>query len=186
MSRLRPTSLIAAFAAMVLKVMICATCSRPYLRVTYSITSPRRFMQKSISISGIEIRSGLRKRSNRSAFCNRSISVISMAYETSDPAADPRPGPTGIFTSRAYLIKFPHDKEVARKLHLLNAVNLALQPLFIIRDRVTSLSSFAEHTDGRIQTLTKSLAAYFSEIAVDGVALRNGKLRKRDCSPCSA
>ena len=52
-SSARPTSLIAAFAAIVLNVMICATCSRPYLRCTYSITSPRRFMQKSISISGI-------------------------------------------------------------------------------------------------------------------------------------
>src|SRR6187401_3437121 len=38
----RPTSLIAALAAMVPKVMICATFSRPYFCVTYSISSPRR------------------------------------------------------------------------------------------------------------------------------------------------
>ena len=41
MSSTRPTSLMAALAPKVPKVMICATCSRPYFSVTYWITSPR-------------------------------------------------------------------------------------------------------------------------------------------------
>ncbi len=62
-SRTRPTSLMTAFAFIVPKVMICATFSRPYFWVTYSMTSPRRRSQKSMSMSGSEMRSGFRKRS---------------------------------------------------------------------------------------------------------------------------
>ena len=58
------------------KVMICATRRSPYFCRTYSRTSPRRASQKSTSISGGEIRSGLRKRSKISPYCNGSISVI--------------------------------------------------------------------------------------------------------------
>ena len=46
------------------KVMICPTLSRPYFCCTYLITSSRRSMQKSISKSGMETRSGFKKRSN--------------------------------------------------------------------------------------------------------------------------
>ena len=79
MSIARPESFIAALVAMVPKVMICATWSRPYFCVTYSITRPRRFMQKSISMSGMLMRSGFRKRSNSNSFCKGSISVIDRA-----------------------------------------------------------------------------------------------------------
>ena len=72
----RPTSFTAAFAAMVPKVMICATFSRPYFCVTYSISSPRRRMQKSMSISGMETRSGFRKRSKSRLYCRGSTSVM--------------------------------------------------------------------------------------------------------------
>ena len=58
-------------------------------------------MQKSMSISGIDTRSGFRKRSNSRSFCSGSMSVIPITYATSDPAADPRPGPTGMFCSFA-------------------------------------------------------------------------------------
>ena len=75
----RPTSLMAAFAAIVPKVIICATLSRPYFSVTYSINSPRRRMQKSISISGIEMRSGFKNRSNNRLYCSGSTSVIRSA-----------------------------------------------------------------------------------------------------------
>ncbi len=78
-SSTRPTSLIAALAAIVPNVMICATFSRPYFSVTYRITSPRRFMQKSTSISGMVTRSGFRKRSNSNSFCSGSTSVIDIA-----------------------------------------------------------------------------------------------------------
>ena len=39
-------------------VTICPTLSLPYLSVTYWITSSRRFMQKSMSKSGMLTRSG--------------------------------------------------------------------------------------------------------------------------------
>jgi len=90
---------------MVPKVMIWATFSRPYLRVTYSITSPRRRSQKSMSMSGSEMRSGLRKRSNSRSNCSGSTSVMRRQYATRLPAAEPRPGPTGMPCSRAYRMK---------------------------------------------------------------------------------
>ena len=76
MSSTRPTSRTTAFAFMVPKVMICATFSRPYLRVTYSMTSPRRRSQKSMSMSGSEMRSGFRKRSKSRSNCSGSTSVM--------------------------------------------------------------------------------------------------------------
>ena len=66
-----PTSRTAAFAFIVPNVMIWATFSRPYFRVTYSMTSPRRRSQKSMSISGSDTRSGLRKRSKMRSVLQR-------------------------------------------------------------------------------------------------------------------
>ena len=86
-------------------VMIWPTESRPYFCRTYSITSPRRSKQKSTSMSGIETRSGFRNRSKSRSNCRGSTSVMRSEYATSDPAAEPRPGPTGMFCSRAYLMK---------------------------------------------------------------------------------
>ena len=96
----RPTSRTTAFAFIVPNVMICATFSRPYLRMTYSITSPRRRSQKSMSMSGIDTRSGLRKRSKMRSNSSGSTSVIFRHHATTAPAADPRPGPTGMPRSR--------------------------------------------------------------------------------------
>ena len=101
----RPTSLIAARDFMVPKVTICPTDSRPYFCRTYSITSPRRSKQKSTSMSGIDTRSGFRKRSNSRSYLSGQTSVIRSAYATNEPAAEPRPGPTGIPRSRAALMK---------------------------------------------------------------------------------
>ena len=101
MSSTRPTSRTTAFAFIVPKVMIWATFSRPYFRVTYSITSPRRFSQKSMSMSGGLIRSSLRKRSKMRSCSIGSRSVMRSEYATRLPAAEPRPGPTGIPCSRA-------------------------------------------------------------------------------------
>ena len=58
------TSLTTALAAIVPNVAICDTASLPYLLLTYSITLSLFSIQKSISKSGIDILSGLRKRSN--------------------------------------------------------------------------------------------------------------------------
>ena len=70
------TSLMASFAAMVPKVQIWATLSLPYLFVTQSNTNWRPSSSKSISTSGIEIRSGLRKRSKSRSYLIGSILVI--------------------------------------------------------------------------------------------------------------
>jgi hypothetical protein len=65
--KMRPESLMAALAPMVPKVMIWATCScPPYLSVTYFITSERPETEKSMSTSGMLIRSGFRNRSKSS------------------------------------------------------------------------------------------------------------------------
>jgi hypothetical protein len=87
------------------KVAICATRSRPYFSWTYLMTSSRRFMQKSTSKSGIEMRSGFRNRSNRSLNSSGSMSVMPIANATSEPAPEPRPGPTGMPCSLAQLMK---------------------------------------------------------------------------------
>ena len=62
-------------------------------------------MQKSMSKSGIETRSGFRKRSNSSLYAIGSMSVMRSAYATSEPAPEPRPGPTGMPCSLAQLMK---------------------------------------------------------------------------------
>ena len=69
------------------------------------MTSSRRFMQKSTSKSGIDTRSGLRKRSNSSLNSIGSMSVMRIAYATAEPAPEPRPGPTGMPWSLAQLMK---------------------------------------------------------------------------------
>src|SRR5213593_1993714 len=73
------------------------------------MTSPRRFMQKSMSMSGMEMRSGFRKRSKSNSCCRGSRSVIPSEYETSEPAAEPRPGPTGILRSFAQCFQPPRE-----------------------------------------------------------------------------
>ena len=65
----RETSLMTPRAAMVPKVMICETLSRPYFWAT---------KQKSMSMSGMEMRSGLRKRSKIRPLAIGSMSVICM------------------------------------------------------------------------------------------------------------
>ena len=56
-------------------------------------------------MSGKLIRSGFRNLSKRRLYFNGSILVIPSAKETILPAADPLPGPTGIFISLEYLTK---------------------------------------------------------------------------------
>jgi hypothetical protein len=60
----RAASRVAARGNILPKVMICATRSAPYFSVTYRITRSRPRTEKSMSMSGIDTRSGLRKRSN--------------------------------------------------------------------------------------------------------------------------
>src|SRR6185503_17946385 len=53
------------------------------------MTWSRRSMQKSMSKSGIETRSGLRKRSKRRLYGIGSRSVMRIEYATIDPAPEP-------------------------------------------------------------------------------------------------
>ena len=101
----RPTSLIAARDFMVPNVTIWQTESRPYFPRTYSMTSPRRSKQKSTSTSGMDTRSGFRKRSKSRSNVSGSTLVMRSEYATSEPAAEPRPGPTGMPRSRAARMK---------------------------------------------------------------------------------
>ncbi len=55
-----------------------------------------------MSMSGMDVRSGLRNRSNSSPSRIGSRLVIPSAYATSDPAAEPRPGPTRMPTFLAW------------------------------------------------------------------------------------
>ena len=101
----RPMSLMAARDLSVPNVMIWPTQSRPYFWRTYSMTSPRLSSQKSTSMSGIDTRSGFRKRSKSRSNLSGQTSVMRSEYATSDAADDPRPGPTGIPFSRAARMK---------------------------------------------------------------------------------
>ena len=47
-----------------------------------------------MSMSGMDLRPGFRKRSKRRPLASGSRSVISSAYATIEPAAEPLPGPT--------------------------------------------------------------------------------------------
>ena len=52
-------------------------------------------MQKSTSMSGMEMRSGFRNRSNRMSYSSGSTPVMPSENVTRLPADEPRPGPTG-------------------------------------------------------------------------------------------
>ena len=80
--------------------------------------SPRRRSSKSMSMSGIETRSGLRNRSKSSPCAIGSSSVMPSAYAISAPAAEPRPGPTRMPSRLAYATQVGDHEEVAREAHL--------------------------------------------------------------------
>ena len=58
-----------------------------------------------MSMSGIEIRLGFRKRSKSRSYRIGSRSVIRRLYATAQPAALPRPGPTRMSCSRAWRMR---------------------------------------------------------------------------------
>ena len=69
------------------------------------MTNSRLSSGKSISISGIVIRSIFKKRSNNKLYFKGSTSVIPKEKLTKLPQALPRPGPTKILLFLAYFIK---------------------------------------------------------------------------------
>ena len=72
--------------------------------VKYLKTKSLFSSQKSISKSGIEIRSGFKNLSKIKLNLIGSISVIDRHQATSEPAPDPLPGPTGILFFLAQII----------------------------------------------------------------------------------
>ena len=75
-----------------------------YFLVKYSKTRSLFSSQKSISKSGIEIRSGFKNLSKIKLNWIGSTSVIERHQATSDPAPEPLPGPTGMSLLFAHLI----------------------------------------------------------------------------------
>ena len=131
----RATSRTASLGFSCENVTICDTFSRPYLAVTYSMTSPRRAWQKSMSMSGIEMRSGFRNRSKSRSYLSGSISVMRRAHETIEPAALPRPGADGDALLARVADEVGDDQEVRREAHLLDDGHLVGQALAILLGR---------------------------------------------------
>src|SRR5271167_140596 len=73
----------------------------------------------------------------------------------------------------------PHDKEITGKLHLLDAVDLALQALLVIGDRPLAQAPVTEVANGGVKALAETSAANLGEIAINGVPGWDGELRKR-------
>ena len=76
-SRTRPTSRTTVREAMVPKVTIWVTHSRPYLSRVYSMTRSRPSLQKSMSMSGIDTRLEFRKRSKSRSYLRGQSRVMS-------------------------------------------------------------------------------------------------------------
>src|SRR6185369_4274084 len=90
---------------------------------TYSITSPRRSKQKSTSMSGMDIRSGFRNRSNSRS--NRSGSTLVMPSEYATSAAGAH-GDPALACRRDEVL---YNQEVTRVSRLVDHPELVGQPL---------------------------------------------------------
>jgi hypothetical protein len=91
------------------------------------MTRSRLSMQKSTSKSGMDTRSGFRKRSKRRSYGIGSMSVMRSAYATSEPAPEPRPGPTGTPLRFAPVDEVLDDEEVPGEAHVVDDVDLDLE-----------------------------------------------------------
>ena len=169
----RATSLMTLRALRFWNVAIWPTLSLPYFSATYAMTSSRRDMQKSTSKSGMLTRSGFKKRSNRSPYGIGSSSVMPSEYATSEPAPEPRPGPTGNAARLRLADEVPDDQEVARVLHARDHVELELEPL-AVRALVDRLSDAPELGEARLEPVARHVA----EVAVGVVALGHRELRQ--------
>ena len=78
------------------------------------------------------MRSGLRNRSKISLCLIGSRSVIPRTYATSEPAADPRPGPHADADGLGVLDEVGHHEEVAREAHLDDDAELVLGLLAVL------------------------------------------------------
>ena len=108
-----------------------------YFFVKYSNTKSLFSSQKSISKSGIEIRSGFKNLSNIRLNLIGSTSVIERHQATKDPAPDPLPGPTGISFSLAHLAIFltavnSPSETLAEAISILSTFNSSRSNLAIV------------------------------------------------------
>ena len=125
----RQTSLSTALDDNVPNVTIWLTALCPYLLRTYSITSPRRSMQKSMSMSGGLTRSGLRNRSKISPKRNGSMSVIPRMISDERARRRTAPRPDGDALLFGVMDEVPNDEEVAGEPGLFHHAQLVLHAL---------------------------------------------------------
>ena len=149
--------------------MIWATFSRPYFRVTYSMTSPRRRSQKSMSISGSDTRSGFRKRSKMRSYSQR-VDVgdaQAVRHEAAGRRAAARADRDALLARVADEV--PDDQEVARVLHPLDHLDLVREARLVLVERMAQRSGRGELPQAR-QPLGEALAHHVLEVVVERVA----------------
>ena len=135
-------------------------------------------MQKSMSISGIEMRSGFRKRSNSSSCCERID--VGDAQRIGDQGSRRRSAsrPHRNVVLFGVADEVPDDQEVSRELHLLNDGDFARQPLLVVRNGVLQPPLLLQIEQGR-KAPREAFAGYVLEIAVESEARRHVEVRER-------
>ncbi len=135
-------------------------------------------MQKSMSISGIEIRSGLRNRSKSRSYCQR-IDVGNLqrvAHQAARGRSAPRPYRHSLRARVADEI--PDDQEVAGEAHLLDHLDFIGKPPLVLAERVTQPSFFGQTLE-LLRALSESFARHALEIRIRRVSFGNLELRER-------
>ena len=77
------------------------------------------------------------------------------------------------------LDKVPHNQEVPRVLHLLDNPDLERQPRLILMQRRAQRPARVQNPNRRLQPLLEPFTAHIFKVAVDRMARRHRKLRKR-------
>ena len=171
-SSTRDTSRTTAFAFIVPKVMICATFSRPYFWVTYSITSPRRFSQKSMSISGGLMRSSFRNRSKMRPF---SIGIdVGDLERIGDQAARRRTtaGPDGNPAILREADEVANDQKVGGETDAMNDADLASEASLVVGNGHLEPPRRGQRLE-HLEPLGKAVARHLLEEGLGGVARRH-------------
>ena len=137
MSSARATSRTAAFAFIVPNVMIWATFSRPYLRVTYSMTSPRRRSQKSMSMSGQRYALGIQEALEDEVVLERIDVGDPQAVRHQAAGRRAAPGPDGDVVLARVPDEVPDDQEVPGVVHPLDHRDLVRETRLVLLNRVS-------------------------------------------------
>ena len=140
------------------------------------MTSPRRAWQKSMSISGIEIRSGFRKRSNRRSY-SQGVDLRDPERPRDDRAggaaaagADGDPFLPGVAD------EVGDDQEVRGETHLLDDADLVLQAVAVLLGRVPL--RFGHLRDVLGETPLEAFAGEVAEVIGGWPPVRGRELRK--------